>query len=348
MECRSCTLEETIGIRICCEATSTAGAETRGTDMTTDPVVLLPAELVLRVLAFAPASAVAALTRTSKAWHDFIDGVNQDAIYAEPSKNPRPEHCRDVSYLEEHGRSFAKYWHDVASWKELCKRRVLLERSWSEPEKPVTRESVIQVGSSAVWRFRPDFRRRTIMSTSQEGGVNVTCMDSGQLLWRLDADEVRPYAHLEYEDGTAVWDRWGNALEVWRTDDSLPRGHYRRIAILPHDYETRGFQLSHKNLCVVSPQGQGYVYDMTQDPPSLTSQIPFESGAVGHLDQSADAVIYSVGEKGYHAYEKANVRFVARDIPEFTLAKKLTFCFFRSGRLYRHHQPQRVREFCTH
>lgn len=179
-----------------------------------DPLVLLPSELILHVLEFTPPSTLASLTRVSKAWHSFIDVEHQDAIYSSPCKTDRPPGATatDFAFLSS-ATSFAKYLDGVASWKDLCKRQTLLSRNWVASE-PDTRESVIQVGRSRVWRFKPDFKRRFFLSTSHDGGFRVTDMDTGRIIWELANSEVRPFAHLEYSDGTAVWDRYGNALEV--------------------------------------------------------------------------------------------------------------------------------------
>lgn len=162
-----------------------------------------------------------------------------------------------------------------------------------------------------VWRFKPDFERRIILSTHHTGGLKVTDMDTDWILWNLSPQTVRPYAHLEYQDGTAVWDREGNALEVWRTDQpGCQRGEFRRVAVLDHASQTRGFHLSHDNLCVVSTDGKGYVYDgMTRSgTPQLKTEIEIDSGAVGHVYQDAEVVVYSMGPDGYHFYDKSGRR----------------------------------------
>lgn len=282
-----------------------------------DPLTVLPPEIVLRILDFTPVSVLASLTCVSRAWHQFIDDTHQDAIYSSPSKTCQPPktlqppgHGRDFSFVQDNT-SFSKLFANVSSWKDLCRRQTLLARNWNSPQ-PVTRESVLQVGNDAIWRFKTDFKRRFFISTSHAGGLNVSDMDTGRLLWRLPsvldtADEyaVRPYAHLEYQDGTAVFDREGDAVEVWRTDDEGgERGVFKRIAVLDHNCQTRGFQLSYWTLVVVSVEGQGFVYDMKQDPPKLTTHINIEQDAVGHLDQNEDMVVYSMGTRGYHVYDK--------------------------------------------
>ncbi|RAH82693.1 hypothetical protein BO86DRAFT_310872 [Aspergillus japonicus CBS 114.51] len=277
-----------------------------------DPLSVFPPEVVLRILEFTPASALASLTAVSRAWHQFIDVTHQQAIYAAALKNNQPS--GRSSQLT--NTTFSKLFEGALPCKELCKRHAQLTRNWAE-SRPSARESVLQVGNEFIWRFRPDFKRRIFISTSHAGGLYVTDMDTGLNLWNLpstldsDEDAVRPFAHLEYQDGMAVFDREGDALEVWQADlEGAKRGEFRRIAILDHDCQTRGFQLSYGTLCVVSTEGQGFVYDMTQRPPQLTTHLDIEYDAVGHLDQSQDVVIYSMGPRGYHVYDKKSGEFL--------------------------------------
>ncbi|KAJ5104915.1 hypothetical protein NUU61_002262 [Penicillium alfredii] len=287
-----------------------------GTSQVADPLTILPPEIVLRVLEFASISTLASLTAVSNAWHQFIDVTHQEAIYGSESKTTQPPNgARDLSFLSE-TRSFYKLFKDTESWKDVCRRQTLLARNWAK-QHPVSQESVLQVGNAPIWRFRADFKRRFFISSSHAGGLNVTDMDTGQILWRLpstrdrDEDAVRPYAHLEYQDGMVVFDREGNAVEVWQEGlEGAARGEFRRIAVLNHGCQTRGFQLSFWTLCVVSNQGQGFVYDMTQRPPKLTTHLTIERDAVGHLDQSSDVVIYSIGARGYYAYDKTSGEFL--------------------------------------
>jgi hypothetical protein len=275
---------------------------------TTDPLVLLPSEIVLRIIEHATLSSVAKLTQLTRAWHAFIEETHQDAIYSSHSKTQRPPQTttRDFSFVNA-SLEFTKYHSNIQSWKDLCRRQTLLNKGWNR-QRPITRESTIQVGNDPIWRFRPDFKRRIFLSTSQMGGMNVTDMDSGSLLWRLDVDTVRPFAHLEYEDGTAVWDREGNAVEVWKTDiegADLAKGEFKRVGVLNHDRQTRGFQLTDNTLCVVSSEQKGYIYDLSgPGEPKLLREIDIEEGAVGHLDQGPRVVAYSLGSKGYHFFDK--------------------------------------------
>ncbi|KAI5917642.1 hypothetical protein F4810DRAFT_695510 [Camillea tinctor] len=279
-----------------------------------DPLVALPAEVVLRILHYASLGSIANLTLASRAWHEFIDSAHQDAIFA--AKVPGVTRLHEPERYFQGWKSFTRYvegddnGNGSSSWKDICRRRFLLEKSWRSAD-PQPTETVIQVGRHPVWRFRPDFARRFIVSTSHAGGLYVTDMDSGVLLWSLsNDDEVRRFAHLEYQNGVAVWDSFRNTLEVWRTDlPGLSRGQFRRIARLSHDVVIRGFQLSYNTLCVVSSEGQGFVYDLPsqhrpEEEPVLRTNVAIAEGAVGHLDQCEDAVIYSIGTHGYHLHDK--------------------------------------------
>lgn len=55
-----------------------------------DPLTVLPPEIVLRILDFTPVSALGSLTAVSPAWHQFIDGTHQEAIYSSPTKTSQP------------------------------------------------------------------------------------------------------------------------------------------------------------------------------------------------------------------------------------------------------------------
>ncbi|KAK8004284.1 M6 metalloprotease [Apiospora arundinis] len=277
-----------------------------------------PPEVVVRIVHFLNVEGTGRLTQASRAWHQFIQHAHREVIYASPTKVDRPDDSRDLAFLQDK-RSLTDYFKGVGSWRELCKRQARLRRNW-QADQPAIRGRTFKVGGDPVWRFRMDFKRRFIVSTSEGGGLHVTDMDTGELLWQLPRRDVRPFAHLEYdmERGFAAWDRFGNSIEIWKADDSAGnRGVFRQAAVLHHDCETRGYQLSYDTLCVVSSDGEGFVYDMKKladgnasekedkpRPSLLRTHIDIEHGAVGHLDQGADAVVYSMARKGYHFHDK--------------------------------------------
>ncbi|CAE7026174.1 hypothetical protein CFE70_003722 [Pyrenophora teres f. teres 0-1] len=280
-----------------------------------DPLTVLPPELVLRVLEFTPISDLASLTTVSHAWHHFIDKEHTETIYSSPSKTSQPRQISQLpaktraNALRDRATSFSKLFDGVSSWKQLCERQNIIKKAWAM-SRPLTRQSILQVKNSAVWRFKTDFKRRLIISTSHDGGLHVSDMDTGHLLWELPSslltsgDEVvEPHAHLEYQDGTAAFNK-DDIIEVWRTDlENTKRGQFKRVTSIDPGCQIRGFQLSYDTLCAVSSDGLGFVYDLTQEPPSVT-HLKIEEGAMGHLDQNEDMVVFSMGWHGYHVYDK--------------------------------------------
>ncbi|KAL9097721.1 MAG: hypothetical protein Q9165_000047 [Trypethelium subeluteriae] len=263
----------------------------------------LPSEILLQIIDYLPIHSIAALVQTSRGWHEFINQDHQDHIYHSKAGLP-PASSRDIASFLERSPSFARYFDNVSTWKQLCKKQALLTRNWTS-NRPVVRESLIHVHGDAIWRFRPDLKNRWFMSTSVIGGIAVTDMDTGQRLWHLPEDSVRQYAHLEYDKGWAVWDKEENALEIWKVVQSEGRrGQFEQVAILHHDCETRGFHLVYPTLCVVSTQGRAFVYDLSQEMPRLQTEFGIRTGAVGHLCQEEAAVMYSFGIKGYHFHSK--------------------------------------------
>ncbi|KAK7967309.1 uncharacterized protein PG986_001586 [Apiospora aurea] len=270
-----------------------------------DPLAVLPPEVVVRIVHFLDLPGAGRLTQASRAWHQFIQHAHREAIYASPTKVDRPDGCRDLAFLREK-RSLTGYFQGVESWRELCKRQAKVRRNW-QSDQPAVRGRTYKIGGDPVWRFRMDFKRRFIVSTSEGGGLHVTDMDNGELLWQLSRRDVRPFAHLEYdmERGVAAWDRFGNSIEVWQAndEDEGSRGVFSRVAVLHHECETRGVP------AIVRHAGEGDNHKLS---PWLRTHIDIERGAVGHLDQGEGAVMYSMARKGYHFHDKATGEALGR------------------------------------
>lgn len=185
-----------------------------------------------------------------------------------------------------------------------------------------------------VWRFRPDFERRFVLATTQHGGLLVTDMDTGVLLWSRDRHEVRSYAHLEYSNGWCAFDRQGNAIEIWRhVDGEDTRGSFEKVADLSHDVETRGFQMLWPTLCVVSTEEQGFVYDLSAaGGPKLTNRMEISDGVVGHIEQDAnDTVVYSLGLRGYDFHSKSTGNLQGCLVPKTLEARGVYHVSHRHG-----------------
>ncbi|KAI9668472.1 MAG: hypothetical protein M1831_001226 [Alyxoria varia] len=265
-----------------------------------DPLRYLPVEINLNILGFLDIPSLARLSRASKAWNHFINHVHQDPIYAyQAGHTPNANHEFDKSHSPT---TYTRYYQGVTSWKDACKRQYLMHRNWSS-ESPIIQEHLYDVSPSIVWRFRPDFERRFFISTSQSGGLFVTDMDTGRRLWQRSWHEVRPYAHLEYSNGYAAFDKENDGIEIWKADENV-RGKFNEFTVLSHNCVTRGFQLTWPSLCVVSTEGRAFHYNLEEDTIAPKTVLSIEHDAVGHLDQNDESVMFSLGEKGYHIYRK--------------------------------------------
>lgn len=243
------------------------------------------------------------------------------------------------------------YWDDVPSWKMAFCRTRALQANWRISQTPKTRLDLVgfekidplqsalpppklrsltssrllkvpyaSQDSSYVWRARLDTARDAnfVITTWHTGGLRVVDADingQGRVLWELPKWSVRPYAHLEYKEGTACWD--GEAgIEVWKRwkcvlgDDGCDeppnkRGQFVKVAVLPDVPNTRGFMLNDDlHLNISSSDGKSFLYDLTLKEPRLLYSFDIPTGAAGHLEHDSDIAVYSLGQKGYTIYEK--------------------------------------------
>ncbi len=307
-------------------------------DLLKDPLNYFPPEIVLDILHLLPISDVASLTRVSRKWHAFIDERHQDRIYSEPTKTDRDPSMIDPS-LYHRGLSFVKYYEHAKSWKELCKKQILLKRNWASAT-PVTGETIIDLPGTATWCFYPDLKRRFMVTISHSGDViSVICMDTGRQLWSLKRNVYRQieceswmWAPLVYDEvggrGMAVWcDRRGN-LEVWCTTEESggERGMFEQTAVFAHhctnDQKACRFNIGYNTLCLRLYTGEAFVYDMLQSPPQLVNKHKTRHNIVELSHQDQDHILYGIGHT-YDVHLKATGKYLGslkpyRDLIEGT------------------------------
>ncbi|KIM47186.1 hypothetical protein M413DRAFT_440688 [Hebeloma cylindrosporum] len=195
---------------------------------------LLP-EILILILSFLPVSSLGSILRLNKKWFMFID-ENQNTIY------------RDAAYLEgyvpdpatllegigpteagmERRALYSRRVTDgLEGWKDLCRRRKLVEQSWAghapssllpsprSPDPPLANVNQ-NTHRYRVHRIKVDEKAGIILTTSQVGGLLVRDLESDEVLWELPAWHVRAYAHLEYGQGYVIFDRQDGNKEIWR------------------------------------------------------------------------------------------------------------------------------------
>ncbi|KAF8342210.1 uncharacterized protein EI90DRAFT_1315206 [Cantharellus anzutake] len=114
----------------------------------------------------------------------------------------------------------------VVSWKGFCQYNVLLDRYWRmgdslHPPRPriVERSSFTR---NIPHRIKIDSSESLIMNTSDDGGLFVRCASTHKDLWCMYQEAVREFAHIEYSNGYAIFDRGENCHEVWVKHSMLP------------------------------------------------------------------------------------------------------------------------------
>ncbi|KAK1063520.1 tRNA pseudouridine synthase 1 [Friedmanniomyces endolithicus] len=269
-----------------------------------DPVVRFPPEVTLRMLEFAPISSLASLTAVSKDWHGFIDVTHQEAIYSKQTDTTGLNGSTDLAPAP----SFSQYLEGANSSKELCKRQTLLSRNWRST-RPMTTETVLQL-QGGIQQFRADFSRRFFISTSLEG-LHVTDMDSGTILWSqpflgiwVDQEPYIQTPRLEYEDGVAVLNRLGRALEVWHTGvGNLRRGEFGLSRILTFEFEICRFHLSAVTLGLVNSIGDTCTWDLWPHLLRSIRPIQFPGGVISSLYGDSQVLVFSTGRRGIQFYD---------------------------------------------
>lgn len=190
----------------------------------------------------------------------------------------------------------------------------------SESEHPPRQRLLGVPGATNIsfWRMRPDYVLRLLICSAERGGLYVLDMDTSELLWSQPPERVGPYAHMEYSSGLLALNTGAvsdNTIEIWQLKqlaaldsseepkEPVHRGEFKKLGHLSFDVRIQGWHLRGRTLCVVSPRGHAWIYDLTKGP-KLLHKIKIAPGAIGHLDQDDAAVMYSMRD-GYHIYDKA-------------------------------------------
>lgn len=95
-----------------------------------------------------------------------------------------------------------------------------MDRNWAG-QGPVRVRAYETSLNADIHRIKVDEEVGILITTHRYGGLSVTDIKTDQVLWALE--NVRPYAHCEYDNGFLVFDRFGSCKEVWRlaSDDAL-------------------------------------------------------------------------------------------------------------------------------
>ncbi|KAI4528181.1 hypothetical protein K525DRAFT_184731 [Schizophyllum commune Loenen D] len=176
-------------------------------------ILNLPTELALHTLLFVDLQTIYSLQLVCKPWAEFIQ-VNESTVYhnvaASQNLIPSPS-----TLLEDLPRWYSlRSLEGVASWKAFCRRRVDVRRSWQG--RAPAKSSVYTATGTRVHRIKVDELYGYVITTSADGGLQVTDIVEDEALWALPKTHVRAWAHVEYADGFIIFDRRDGHKEIWR------------------------------------------------------------------------------------------------------------------------------------
>ncbi|KAH9991527.1 hypothetical protein BJV77DRAFT_521206 [Russula vinacea] len=128
-------------------------------------------------------------------------------------------------------------WEGATDWKDFCRRSVQFHRNWEGNGRVVAR--LLKPPGCDVHRLKVDEKAEILIATHMIGGLSVTHLFSGVLLWSLPRFYVRSYAHCEYENGYLVFDRFEGEKEVWRLASDFADGEPEEAPHAPPDEKQR-------------------------------------------------------------------------------------------------------------
>ncbi|PWN41795.1 hypothetical protein IE81DRAFT_324132 [Ceraceosorus guamensis] len=211
-------------------------------------ILRLPTELLLRIATEAGVSASCALEATSRdllavlrLHEDYVWRIHAIELTRElgdpgSTSNAKSSTWRinEVDSLDQLVKMRETHdlstWSIVRSWRQYAQVHIATERNWltGEPRVKTTLLPTDPPGPPSpinchLWRFRPDFEERYVISTSitlpghhLAGAITIVDLDTGVLLSSVETHF--PYQHLEYDArGKAfVVSTGGDGLQVWR------------------------------------------------------------------------------------------------------------------------------------
>ncbi|TFK72802.1 hypothetical protein BDN72DRAFT_791910 [Pluteus cervinus] len=295
----------------------------------------LPAELVLKVLSYLSLSDLAKFLLISKEWKEFVD-LNEVAIF----------HCaaflhdfipsRTTPYSEVERMYTERSLKNVpkGDWKAFGRRRLWIKQAWMG-RRPNYNLEHIATGLE-VHRIKVDEDEGIVIVTTQDGNLIVSGFEAtdGDPLWALPEDQIREFAHCEYEKGYLIFDRYTGEREVWRlsshcardtsetevVDDSKPddrqlrchesslrqfptttRGHFTPWAILRTDHHAHASRFVYPTLLVTS-WDQAFLYNVpTGELVQVIDTLQAAPGASPSGDPSLGTIFY-VEQSARHVF----------------------------------------------
>ncbi|KAF9512125.1 hypothetical protein BS47DRAFT_1394549 [Hydnum rufescens UP504] len=183
-------------------------------------------ELILSILEYLRLPEIALLSSLSKDWSSFVQAYSP-VIYRQAAILHGWVQCGQSLKDSTKTLSDCSDWLDDAmTWRDLWsgQRFIEVDRCWnfSSNRRPGIRSVWADYPPVLPHRIKLDPEERTVLSTTDVGGIIVRCEATSETLWSLSPTHVRSYAHLEYSNGFMIFDRPGNCHEVWVRKSQIP------------------------------------------------------------------------------------------------------------------------------
>ncbi|KAI0700684.1 hypothetical protein C8T65DRAFT_657499 [Cerioporus squamosus] len=217
----------------------------------------LPADVSLHVLAYLSLHDLSQVRQASRATNRFFHD-HEDSIYHQAAIHHR--FVRPQTALEDAVALGDSWLEEVRDWKELCRRRTVLEQNWDG--RGYVHEGGYQPSEDTVINFVIDEQERTAISLSRKGGLVVRALEDNRLLWALSKEYVGTNG-FDFSEGFLVCKAKHSGLEIWRraadVEPDAPRVFSRgRLVTTPIQHPSasaiRDFQLQAAALAHVDKQ----------------------------------------------------------------------------------------------
>ncbi|RDX49386.1 hypothetical protein OH76DRAFT_1403606 [Lentinus brumalis] len=170
----------------------------------------LPADVSLHVFAYLSLHDLSQVRVAARAVDQFFH-THEDSIYHQAAiyhRFVRPQTALEDAVILERN-----CLEGVRDWKELCRRRTVLEKNWDG--HGYVQEGGYQPSEDTVLNFVIDEQERTAISLSRHGGLVVCALEDNRLLWALSKEYVGTH-RFDFSEGFLVCKAKHAGLEIWR------------------------------------------------------------------------------------------------------------------------------------
>ncbi|KAN0131825.1 hypothetical protein V8E53_010353 [Lactarius tabidus] len=250
---------------------------------------VLPAEVTLIVLSYLPIPSLLSLAVLSRQWVHFF-ATQQSEIFRRAAIYHEYIPPGTMSLEGALSMKTGKPWAGSASWKDFCYRSFHFYKNWEGKGRAVAR--VLLPPGSNPHHIKVDEKTGICITTRLWGGIVVTHLFSGTILWCLPLSAVRSRSRCEYENGYLVFDNNGGEQEVWRLSSDFASHGEVAATSRPNDEQMATSAHAAAVYRHYAPRGHFRAWALLRPPePLFTYRLAFPTLICANLDH---AFLYDV------------------------------------------------------